>query len=138
MEKPDLWALFDHLPAPTYYKGRLCLVGDSAHASTPHQGAGAGQAIEDAFILSSLLAEPDAPKKIDLIFKAYDAVRRPRSQMVVTTSSEVSKIYEFENEKLGFDLLKAKEALTGWYDWIWEEDLQAQLEKAQRPTVACN
>jgi len=44
MEKPDVWALFDHPPAPTYFKGRFALLGDAAHASTPHQGAGAGQA----------------------------------------------------------------------------------------------
>jgi salicylate hydroxylase len=132
MENPDVWALFDHPPAPTYYKGRLCLVGDAAHASTPHQGAGAGQAIEDAFILSSLLGQVGSPDNIDQVFKAYDAVRRPRSQKVVTTSREVSKIYEFENEKLGFDFVKAEECLRGWYDWIWNEDLQEQLRKAER------
>ncbi|RAL66883.1 hypothetical protein DID88_007665 [Monilinia fructigena] len=38
-------------------KGRIVLLGDAAHASTPHQGAGAGQAIEDAFILSNLLGD---------------------------------------------------------------------------------
>lgn len=35
MQKPDTWALFDHPPAPTYIKGRICLLGDAAHASTP-------------------------------------------------------------------------------------------------------
>lgn len=57
MEKPDVWALFDHPPARTYWKGRMCLLGDSAHASTPHQGAGAGMALEDAFVLSKLLGQ---------------------------------------------------------------------------------
>lgn len=32
MQKPDTWALFDHPPATTYVKGRICLLGDSAHA----------------------------------------------------------------------------------------------------------
>lgn len=32
MQKPDVWALFDHPPAPTYVKGRICLLGDAAHA----------------------------------------------------------------------------------------------------------
>ena len=35
---PDLWALFDYPPADTFCKGRVCLLGDAAHASTPHQG----------------------------------------------------------------------------------------------------
>ena len=30
MQKPDVWALFDHAPAETYTKGRICLLGDSA------------------------------------------------------------------------------------------------------------
>ena len=55
MEKPDLWALFDYPPAKTYFKGKTCLLGDAAHASTPHQGAGAGMALEDAYVLSNLL-----------------------------------------------------------------------------------
>ena len=40
MTKSDIWALFDHPPAHTYTKGRVCLLGDAAHASTPHNGAG--------------------------------------------------------------------------------------------------
>lgn len=35
MQKPDVWALFDTPPAPTYCKGRICMLGDAAHASTP-------------------------------------------------------------------------------------------------------
>ncbi|KAK3068082.1 hypothetical protein LTS18_000821, partial [Coniosporium uncinatum] len=51
MQKPDIWALFQHDEAPFYNKGRVCLMGDAAHASTPHQGAGAGMAVEDAYVL---------------------------------------------------------------------------------------
>ena len=32
MEKPDVWALFDHPPAPTFFKNRVVLMGDAAHA----------------------------------------------------------------------------------------------------------
>jgi salicylate hydroxylase len=131
MQKFDVWALFEHLPAPTYYKGRLCLLGDAAHASTPHQGAGAGQAIEDAFILSSLLGQVTSAANITQAFKAYDVVRRPRSQHVVTTSKEAGCLYEMEDEEIGSDLDKAKENLLTRYDWIWTNDLKAQLKEAQ-------
>ena len=86
MEKPDVWALFDHPPAPTYAKGRFAILGDAAHASTPHQGAGAGQAIEDVFVLSNLLGRTKEVKDVERALYAYDQVRRPRSQRVVTTS----------------------------------------------------
>jgi len=56
MQKPDLWALFNHPPAKTYYrKGKICLLGDCAHASTPHQGAGAGMALASAVFVKSAI-----------------------------------------------------------------------------------
>lgn len=131
MEKFDVWALFEHPPAPTYYKGRLCLLGDAAHASTPHQGAGAGQAIEDAFVLSNLLGQVASAANITQAFKAYDAVRRPRSQRVVTTSKEAGCLYEMEDEKVGSDLDKARENLLARCEWIWGNDLKSQLREAQ-------
>lgn len=144
MEKPDVWALFDHPPSPTYITRpsttnpnpnqhqNLCILGDAAHASTPHQGAGAGQAIEDAFILSNLLGQIASAKDIPKAFHAYDEVRRPRSQKVVTTSRQAAGIYEFESEEVGFDLERAKVCLEERLAWIWEEDLQEQLERAVR------
>ncbi|KAJ5032734.1 uncharacterized protein L3040_009328 [Drepanopeziza brunnea f. sp. 'multigermtubi'] len=131
MEKPDVWALFDHPPAPTYFKGRLAILGDAAHASTPHQGAGAGQAIEDAFVMSNLLGQVKSVDEIEKAFYAYDAVRRPRSQKVVTTSREAAALYEFEDESMGTDLEKIRKRLLERYDWIWNEDLPQQLKKAQ-------
>jgi salicylate hydroxylase len=131
MEKPDVWALFDHPPAATYYKGRFALLGDAAHASTPHQGAGAGQAIEDAFVLSNLLGQVNSVEEIEKAFHAYDAVRRPRSQKVVATSRDAAKVYQFEDEKLGTDLDLIKWALEMRYNWIWDEDLPTQLQKAE-------
>ncbi|KAJ4331976.1 hypothetical protein N0V95_009769, partial [Ascochyta clinopodiicola] len=54
---PTRWPIFDHPSTPTYHNGVLCLLGDAAHASTPHQGAGAGQALEDALILTAALSK---------------------------------------------------------------------------------
>ena len=131
MEKFDVWALFEHPPAPTYYKGRLCILGDAAHASTPHQGAGAGQAIEDAFVLSNLLGQVASAANITQAFEAYDTVRRPRSQRVVTTSREAGCLYEMEDEEVGTDLDKARENLLVRCEWIWGNDLKAQFKEAQ-------
>jgi 2-polyprenyl-6-methoxyphenol hydroxylase-like FAD-dependent oxidoreductase len=39
MEKPNIWASFDHPPASTFCKGNLAILGDAAHASTLQQGA---------------------------------------------------------------------------------------------------
>ncbi|WP_432697395.1 FAD-dependent oxidoreductase [Marinobacterium sp. YM272] len=39
-----------------WYRGRVVLIGDAAHATTPHLGQGAGMAIEDAIVLSEEFA----------------------------------------------------------------------------------
>lgn len=44
----------------SWYRGRVLLIGDAAHATTPHLGQGAGMAIEDAVVLAELLGE-EAP-----------------------------------------------------------------------------
>lgn len=54
MENTDHWRIFNlSSDIPTFYSSELdlLLLGDSAHAFAPHQGAGAGQALEDAHIL---------------------------------------------------------------------------------------
>lgn len=132
MDDPVMWALFDHSPAPSYYAGHVAILGDAAHASTPHQGAGAGQALEDAFILSSLLADPQIESASDIpkAFKAYDAIRRPRSQKVVITSRAAGEMYGYDGPD-GADLRKIGENLAQRQRWIWEEDMDKQLEKAQ-------
>lgn len=132
IEKPDLWALFDHLPAATYYrKGKLCLLGDSAHASTPHHGAGAGMAVEDALILSRLLASIGSVGELESAFAAYDAVRRPRSQRLVASSRKTGEVYGFEDEIIGDNMKATREYLEQAWDWIWNENLNRQLEMAQ-------
>lgn len=131
IEKPKLWALFDHLPAATYHrKGKLCLLGDSAHASTPHHGAGAGMAVEDALILSRLLASIGSVRELESAFAAYDAVRRPRSQRLVASSRKTGEVYDFEDEVIGDNMKATREYLEHAWDWIWNEDLNRQLEMA--------
>ncbi len=132
MDEPDLWALFDHRPAATYYKGRVALLGDAAHASTPHQGAGAGQALEDAFIMATLLADDKVQTAADVVkaFAAYDAIRRPRSQKVVTTSRAAGELYAFKGPA-GGDLDKIRDDLLTRCRWIWDEDMEQQAERAQ-------
>lgn len=132
MEKPDLWALFNHLPAPTYYKGRICLSGDAAHASTPHQGAGAGMALEDAYILSNVLGrvKEGSSEEIAAAFEAYNALRMERTEKLVATSAKAAEIYEFQ--EAGDDAEKVRAKLEGWYQWIWEHDLEKDLQEAFR------
>ncbi|KAI0152788.1 mannitol 1-phosphate dehydrogenase 2 [Xylariaceae sp. FL1272] len=131
MEKTDIWALFDHPAAPTYYgtQPRICLVGDAAHASTPHQGAGAGMGIEDAYILGNLIGESKSVEELDKALRAYDEVRRPRTQKLVTTSREAGTLWDFELE--GDDIDAVRRNQDSRMHWIWTIDLKAELERAR-------
>jgi salicylate hydroxylase len=58
IERPNKWALHELNDLPTHAEGPVAIFGDAAAATLPHQGQGAGQAIESAYTLSSLLASP--------------------------------------------------------------------------------
>ncbi|KAI3326404.1 mannitol 1-phosphate dehydrogenase 2 [Xylariaceae sp. AK1471] len=133
MERQDVWALFDHPPAPTYYgtQPRICLVGDAAHASTPHQGSGAGMGIEDAYILGNLIGEAKSAEDLDKVFKAYDEIRRPRTQKLVTTSREAGTLWDFELEDHGDSIEAVERNMKTRMGWIWNVDLRADLEKGK-------
>jgi len=60
-------------------RGRVVLIGDAAHASSPSMAEGAGMAIEDALVLAKVLAASGSP---DAALAAYTARRRPRVDWV--------------------------------------------------------
>ena len=128
----DRWALFDQPPAKTYCSGRLCLIGDSAHASTPHQGAGAGMGFEDAYVLGSLLGAIKSSDQVMAAFRAYDAVRRPRTQKLVRTSREAGALYYLSLDGVGADLDKVKRNVDTRHTWLWEEDLEGEVREAMQ------
>ncbi|CAD6572401.1 MAG: hypothetical protein ASARMPRED_005321 [Alectoria sarmentosa] len=132
IDSPSLtvWAMRDDLPAPTYTVGHVAMMGDAAHATTPFQGQGAGQAIEDALVLETLLGRVGDARSIANAFAAYDQVRRPRSQRVVKTSREAGRLFGMLTEGVGSDLGKIKERLETRMHWIWNRDLQKQNAEA--------
>lgn len=109
-------------------------MGDAAHASTPHQGAGAGQAIEDAHVLAELLSD-ERVKTVDdvvLALRAYDHVRRPRSQRVVTSSKENADLLCLGFEEVGDDPAKLADTLNERFHWLWDLDVENQAEQAKQ------
>lgn len=72
-----------HILPPPWYRGRVVLVGDAAHTTTPHMAAGAGIAIEDSVVLAGeLAAEDDVATALD----RFMARRYERCRMIVDNS----------------------------------------------------
>jgi 2-polyprenyl-6-methoxyphenol hydroxylase-like FAD-dependent oxidoreductase len=71
-----------------WHKGRVVLLGDVVHASTPHLGQGAGMAIEDAIVLSEELARHDTPGST---FAAYRERRFERCRYIVENSLAICR-----------------------------------------------
>lgn len=126
------WALFDLQHSAKYYKGTVYLLGDSAHASTPHIGASAGMAMEDAFLLSSLAGAIRDQTELEKAFRAFNAVRRPRTQTVVEYSMLSGFAYEFMKDDVGDDFSRLQADISARFEWLWHEDLEAQLLKARK------
>jgi 2-polyprenyl-6-methoxyphenol hydroxylase-like FAD-dependent oxidoreductase len=75
------------LPSP-WYRGRVILIGDAAHTTTPHMAAGAGIAIEDAIVLCQSLESEPTPKQA---FDAFMARRFERCRAVVENSFKLGE-----------------------------------------------
>jgi len=72
-----------------WHKGRVVLLGDAIHASTPHLAQGAGMAIEDALVLADELEKAQAP---EAAFEAYRARRFKRVEHVAINSIRVGEM----------------------------------------------
>ena len=76
------------MPNP-WFKGRLALIGDAVHATTPHLGAGACIGIEDAIVLAQ---EIDRQDTLPRALKSFEARRWERCRMVVENSLRLGEI----------------------------------------------
>lgn len=76
-----------------WHVGRIALLGDAVHASTPHLAQGAGMAIEDALVLAEELTKA-APED------AFTAYRKRRFERVAHVAKNSIKIGEMQMGKI--------------------------------------
>lgn len=87
-----------HLGLP-WCKGRIGLIGDAAHSSTPFMGQGGAMAIEDGLVLGDMLASgTDAAKTLE----AFGARRFERCKFVQDVSRRVGEQGALEDEAATF------------------------------------
>lgn len=76
------------LPKP-WYQGRVVLIGDAVHATTPHLASGACIGIEDAIVLAEELSK-DGP--VESALEAFQNRRWERCRMVVENSLRLGEL----------------------------------------------
>jgi 2-polyprenyl-6-methoxyphenol hydroxylase-like FAD-dependent oxidoreductase len=86
--------IYDRPPLPTWSQGLVTLVGDAAHPMSPFQGMGANMALEDAAVLSRLLAECESAQDA---FVRYEDVRKARAERVAKESRQIGMMGQWEN-----------------------------------------
>lgn len=91
----------------TWCRGRVALLGDAAHPTTPNLGQGGCQAIEDAVALSGALATWANPAAA---FEAYERVRVARANKLVEDARRFGALAHSVNPAFLF----VREALLKW------------------------
>lgn len=88
--------LAGHMIAPPWHRGRVVLLGDAIHATTPHLASGAGIAIEGALVLADELRRRHS---LQGALHAYAGRHYDRAWLVVSSSGRMGEI-----EQTGGDL----------------------------------
>ncbi|WLI04508.1 FAD-dependent oxidoreductase [Pseudomonas sp. FP597] len=81
--------LAGHIVDAPWHKGRIVLLGDAVHATTPHLASGAGIAIEGAIVLAEELSHRHS---LEAALTAYSMRHFERASLVVHASGRLGQI----------------------------------------------
>jgi len=137
------WAIHTVKPLDYFVNGNVALLGDAAHAITPHQGTGAGQAIEDAYILSTVLGHRLTTREtITDALRIYDHIRRPFTHKAQERARLNGQYFTFNCKEIDFDSIPERELVpklrilgqlfTKNWEWVWTTSMGPSVGEAIR------
>ncbi len=110
-----------------WHDGAVCLVGDAAHATSPHIGQGAALALEDTVVLAKCLRDISRPERA---FAAFQVRRQDRVRRIVQQARKVGdhktapgKIGQLFRDLLLPVFVKREAKKTDWV-YAYREDWQ--------------
>lgn len=76
-------------------KGRITIMGDAAHPTSPYAAYGAGMAIEDGYFLGKYLKDADFsnPASIADALRKYEDLRRPYTNQTTRFARNLGRVY---------------------------------------------
>jgi 2-polyprenyl-6-methoxyphenol hydroxylase-like FAD-dependent oxidoreductase len=83
----DFRGLYSFLLPKPWYRGRVVLIGDAVHATTPHLSYGLGLAVEDGVILTEMLEQAES---VEDALEGFVERRYERCRLVVENSRSLS------------------------------------------------
>jgi 2-polyprenyl-6-methoxyphenol hydroxylase-like FAD-dependent oxidoreductase len=86
--------ILDRPPIRVWGRGRITLLGDAAHPTTPNLGQGACQAIEDAIVLTDQLRHSGT---VEGALRNFEKLRQRRTARVTTESFRIGRLCQWEN-----------------------------------------
>ncbi|KAK1600642.1 uncharacterized protein LY79DRAFT_574906 [Colletotrichum navitas] len=152
-DEVNVWQLLDMEAMPTWVNEKLALLGDAAHPFTPHQGQGAGQAMEDAAALAVVLPNGTYPEDVTERLRLYEQIRLERAHKIQEFSRQagmdripgqqppinslwhpglqtrrvapanVSTVMEYKNYNFGHDAHDHATKMLNKYLWSKKKDL---------------
>lgn len=131
---PSKWALHTiDPPLESYVHEGIVVSGDAAHGGCPHHGAMAGQAVEDALFVSTLLGNPSVTREnVYQALQVIDEIRLPRANKVMQDSLALGDKYELASDEFGEDIEKLAQWLVHAWDWIWDYDHDEEWRRAEK------
>ena len=123
-EQVGRWSVLDRPPLPRWVRGRVAVLGDAAHPMLPFFAQGAGQAIEDAAVLSACLAA--RPADPGQALARYERVRAPRASRVQEASRGRIAHHHMPDgaEQRARDAAFAGEDPLSHNDWLYGYDAE--------------
>jgi 2-polyprenyl-6-methoxyphenol hydroxylase-like FAD-dependent oxidoreductase len=92
----------------SWHKGRIVLLGDSAHASLPFMAQGAAMALQDSVVLADLVSKEC---DLEVSLKNYYSIRKPVVDTVQSMCRQIGISYNYSF----VDLNKIQQSLNSFY-----------------------
>jgi 2-polyprenyl-6-methoxyphenol hydroxylase-like FAD-dependent oxidoreductase len=129
-------ATLDVATLPTWWRKRKLLIGDAAHATSPHAGQGASLALEDAMRLGRLMQQG---QELAATLEAFESERRPRAERVVALArrnGNSKREFSATGAWIRDRMLKLLIPVTAkGMDWMYAYDPRA-VEATSRPQTS--
>ncbi len=124
--------LYDRKPLKRWRNGRVTLLGDAAHPTTPTLGQGAGMAIEDGVVLGRELSAAgslSAPGAMQAALDSYERKRIPRTTQIVDRSAKLAKLSHVKHPMGLFMRERVLSAMPQkFWQLLWEQERTYQIQ----------